>query len=71
MHSKHNNPFNAAINNLLNTYGVMSWAAPDGFPTSLDTQGFTKAALDANPQAIYSTLSIMPRAYFLSATYKF
>ena len=35
---------NASINNLVNTYGVMSWAAPGGFPASLDTQGFTKAA---------------------------
>ena len=24
----------------VNTYGIMSWAAPDGFPASLDTQGF-------------------------------
>ncbi len=62
---------NASINNVLNTYGVMSWAAPGGFPASLDTQGFTKAALDANPNAVYSTLSVMPRAYFLTATYKF
>ncbi len=61
----------ASINNVLNTYGVMSWAAPGGFPASLDTQGFTKAAYDANPNAIYSTLSIMPRAYFLTASYKF
>ena len=61
----------ASINNLLNTYGVMSWAAPGGFPASLDTQGFTKAAFDANPNAVYSTLSIMPRAYFLSLSYKF
>lgn len=62
---------NASINNLLNTYGVMSWAAPGGFPASLDTQGFTKAKLDADPNGVYSTLSIMPRAYFLTATYKF
>lgn len=61
----------ASINNVLNTYGVMSWAAPGGFPASLDTQGFTKAAFDANPNAVYSTLSIMPRAYFLSLSYKF
>lgn len=62
---------NTSINNLLNTYGIMSWAAPGGFPASLDTQGFTKAMLDANPQANYASLSIMPRAYFLTATYKF
>jgi iron complex outermembrane recepter protein len=28
---------NASINNLVNTYGIMSWAAPGGFPASLDT----------------------------------
>lgn len=61
----------ASINNLLDTYGVMSWAAPGGFPASLDTQGFTKAAFEANPNAIYSTQSIMPRAYFLTLSYKF
>lgn len=60
-----------SINNLLNTYGFMSWAASGGFPASLDTQGFTKAVLEANPQANYASLSIMPRAYFLTATYKF
>jgi outer membrane receptor protein involved in Fe transport len=61
----------ASINNLLNTYGVMSWAAPGGFPASLDTQGFTKQMLAANPNSVYSTLAVMPRAYFLTATYKF
>ncbi|MFV5703676.1 TonB-dependent receptor [Flavobacterium sp. XS2P12] len=62
---------NLSINNILNTYGVMGWAAPGGFPASLDTQGFTKAMLDANPQAVYATLPIMPRAYFLTLSYKF
>lgn len=62
---------NFTINNILNTYGIMGWAAPGGFPASLDTQGFTKAMLEANPQAIYATLPIMPRAYFLSLSYKF
>lgn len=61
----------ASINNLLDTYGVMSWAAPGGFPASLDTQGFTKAMYEANTNAIYSTQSIMPRAYFLTLSYKF
>ncbi len=61
----------ASINNLLDTYGVMNWAAPGGFPASLDTQGFTKAAFEANPNAVYSTQSIMPRAFFLTASYKF
>lgn len=60
-----------SINNILNTYGVMSWAAPGGFPASLDTQGFTKAAFEANKNSVYSTLPIMPRAYFLTLSYKF
>jgi len=62
---------NLSINNIFNTYGIMGWAAPGGFPAALDTQGFTKSMLDANPQAIYATLPIMPRAYFLTLSYKF
>ena len=62
---------NGSINNLLNTYGIMGWAAPGGFPAALDTQGFTKQMLEANTNAIYATLPIMPRAYFLTASYKF
>ena len=61
----------ASVNNLVNTYGIMSWAAPGGFPAALDTQGFTTSMLEGNPNAVYATLSIMPRAYFLTATYKF
>jgi iron complex outermembrane recepter protein len=62
---------NGSINNLANTYGIMGWAAPGGFPASLDTQGFTKAMLEANTSAVYATLPIMPRAYFLTLSYKF
>ncbi|MBD0289206.1 MAG: TonB-dependent receptor, partial [Flavisolibacter sp.] len=61
----------ASINNLFNTYGVMAWAAPGGFPASLDVQGFTPQMKAANENSVYSTLSIMPRAYFLTATFKF
>ena len=60
-----------SINNILDTYGVMSWAAPGGFPASLDTQGFTKAAYEANKNSVYATLPIVPRAYFLTLSYKF
>jgi iron complex outermembrane receptor protein len=59
------------INNLFNQNGVMGWSAPGGFPAALDRQGFTKAQLDANPNAVYSSLSLPPRAYFITATYKF
>lgn len=61
----------ANVNNLFNQIGVMGWSAPGGFPAALDRQGFTKEILAANPNAVYSTLSIPPRAYFLTAAYKF
>jgi iron complex outermembrane receptor protein len=59
------------INNIFNQNGVMSWSAPGGFPAALNRQGFTKAALEANPNVVYSTVSIPPRAYFLTVSYKF
>jgi outer membrane receptor protein involved in Fe transport len=59
------------INNLFNTYGVMGWTAPGTFPTCLDLESFTKEQLDANPDAVYSTIAIPARAYFLSLVYKF
>lgn len=61
----------ANINNLFNQNGIMGWSAPGGFPAALDRQGFTKARLEANPNAVYSTLSLPPRAYFLTVSYKF
>lgn len=61
----------ANINNLFNQLGVMGWSAPGGFPASLDRQGFTKADLEANPNAVYATLNLPSRAFFLTATYKF
>ena len=59
------------INNLFNQIGVMSWSAPGVFPASLDRQGFTKAKLEANPNVVYSTVSIPPRSFFLSVNYHF
>ncbi|WP_317168896.1 TonB-dependent receptor [Flavobacterium undicola] len=61
----------ANINNLFNQLGVMGWSAPEGFPAALDRQGFTKEQLNANPNVVYSTLSLPARAYFITATYKF
>lgn len=59
------------INNIFNQNGVMGWSAPGGFPAALDRQGFTKEMLEANPNAVYSTLSLPPRAYFVTLSYKF
>ncbi|MBO0929782.1 TonB-dependent receptor [Fibrella aquatilis] len=61
----------ANINNLFNTYGILGWSGPGGFPAALNRQGFTKAYVAANPNAIYATQGSMPRAYFLTASYKF
>jgi iron complex outermembrane recepter protein len=59
------------INNVLNTYGVLGWSGPGGFPAALNRQGFTKDYIAANPNAVYATQGSMPRAYFLTASYKF
>ena len=59
------------INNLFDTYGVMGWTAPGTFPTSLDLDSFTKEKLTANPNAVYSTVAIPARSYFLTLSYKF
>jgi outer membrane receptor protein involved in Fe transport len=61
------------INNIFNTYGVMSWSRPGTFLAALDRQGFTKAMYDQAVKANtpYSTVSIPARAYFLTATFKF
>jgi iron complex outermembrane recepter protein len=59
------------INNLLNTYGVLGWTGPGGFPAALDRQGFSKEFVAANPNAIFSSQGNMPRAYFLTLSYKF
>jgi outer membrane receptor protein involved in Fe transport len=71
------------INNLFNTYGVMSWSRPGSFLEALDRQGsflealdrqgFTKEMYDAAVKANtpYSTVAIAARSYFLTATFKF
>lgn len=61
----------ANVNNLFNTYGVLGWSGPGGFPAALNRQGFTKEFVSANPNAIFATQGSMPRAYFLTASYKF
>ncbi|MCU7549731.1 TonB-dependent receptor [Chitinophagaceae bacterium LB-8] len=61
----------ANVNNLFNTYGVYGWSGPGGFPMALDRQGFTPEYIKANPDAVYATQGSMPRAYFLTVSYKF
>jgi outer membrane receptor protein involved in Fe transport len=61
------------INNIFNKYGVMSWSRPGSFTEALDRQGFTKAMYQdaVNNNKPYSTVAIAPRAYFITASFKF
>ena len=59
------------INNLFNKYGLLGWSGPGGFPAALNRQGFTKEFVAANPDAVFATQGSMPRAYFVTASFKF
>ncbi len=61
----------ANINNLFNKYGVLGWSGPGGFPAALNRQGFTPEFIAANPNAVFATQGSMPRAYFVTAFFKF
>lgn len=59
------------VTNLLNQAGVLEWYAPGNFPANLGRDAITPAYVKANPNSSFSTLRNMPRAYFLTASYKF
>ncbi len=62
------------VNNLLNKYAVMSWVRPGGILESLaGNNSFTKEQYDqaVKNNALYSTVSNPPRAFYLTATIKF
>lgn len=63
----------AVINNVFNTYGVMSWSRPGSFVQALDRQGFTKEMYNeaVKNNTPYSTVMIPARSYFLTLSYKF
>ena len=58
-------------NNLLNSAGVVGWGAPGGFPAVFNKSDFTPAVRNANPNALFPINIIQPRAYFLTAVYRF
>ncbi|HPH18699.1 MAG TPA: TonB-dependent receptor [Haliscomenobacter sp.] len=63
----------ASINNLFNTFGLMNWNGPttSGLPfETFDIENFSPEKRAANPDVVYYTGSIQPRAYFLSCTLK-
>jgi outer membrane receptor protein involved in Fe transport len=59
------------VNNVLNTFGVQNWLGSGGFPTSLNRDRITQQYVKDNPNDTFSATRNMPRAYFLSASYKF
>jgi len=64
----------ANINNLFNNYQVMSWARPGNLLTQLSGAGsFDKAQFNAAVanNTPYFTISNPPRAFYLTASYKF
>lgn len=61
----------ANINNLTNTVGIMTWGAPGGFPNTYARTDFSVAQKEANSSAYFPIGGTQPRAYFLTATYRF
>lgn len=63
----------ANVNNLFNTFGIMNWSATteNGLIDAFSHNSFTPERRKSSPNSIYSVLPIQPRAYFLSATYRF
>lgn len=62
------------INNLFNVYGPMSWTRPGGLLEALEgANSFDKTKYDAAvaANAPFGTISIPPRAGFLTASFKF
>lgn len=62
------------VSNIFNTYGAMSWQRPGGILQALEgNQSFDKAQLDAAVavNAPYGTISIPPRAVYLTAAFRF
>ena len=59
------------VNNVTNVLGIMGSLSPGSILEAFNGQNITKEQVAANPNAIHSVIPIQPRAYFLTATYKF
>jgi outer membrane receptor protein involved in Fe transport len=59
------------VNNVINQFGVTNWLGSGGFPTSLNRDRITPEYVASNPNDTFSALRNMPRAYFLTFSYKF
>lgn len=59
------------LNNVFDKYGILGWQGPGGFPAALNRDGFSPQFIANNPNSVFSTQGNMPRALFLTATYRF
>lgn len=60
---------NFNVNNVLNQLGITGWYPPGGFPASGSPENFTKAQLDANPNAYWGARTTQPRSFFWTLSY--
>lgn len=58
------------VNNIFASRGIMQWGPPGGFNGFVGRGIFTKADVQANPDAVFGGLAIPARAYFLSVTFR-
>jgi outer membrane receptor protein involved in Fe transport len=58
-------------NNVFNNKGTVEWAPPGDYGSFESPEAFTKAKLEADPNAVFEILQIPARAYFLKLTYDF
>jgi iron complex outermembrane recepter protein len=63
--------FQLNVNNVMNSFGVLNWLGSGGFPTSLNRDRITQQYVKDNPNDTFSATRNMPRAYFVTASYKF
>ena len=59
------------VNNVTNSFGVMNWGAPGGFPTVFNLSEFSVAQKEAQKNSLFPIGGTQPRSFFLTATYKF
>ena len=58
------------VNNLTNTLGVMSSFAPGNILEAFNPNRVTRSVIEADPDAVHPIVTIQPRSYFLTLTYK-
>lgn len=58
------------INNLTNTMGIMSSFAPGSILQAFNPNTVTRRVIESDPNAVHPIVTIQPRSYFLTLTYR-